>query len=67
MGTDCKSALSHIRDFFTYPSDRVLHISKVKFKLKKMELVDEIINLDDYLGGALPIKEKRWSIIIEEI
>lgn len=44
----------------------VLHISKVKFKLKKMEFKDEIINLDDYLDGALPIKEKRWSIIIEE-
>ena len=24
MGTDCKSALSRLRDFFTYPSDRVI-------------------------------------------
>jgi hypothetical protein len=24
VGTDCKSALSYIRDFFTYPSDRAL-------------------------------------------
>jgi hypothetical protein len=25
VGTDCKSALSYLRDFFTYPSDRVLY------------------------------------------
>jgi hypothetical protein len=24
MGTDCKSALSYMTDFFTYPSDRVM-------------------------------------------
>lgn len=45
----------------------VLHKSKTKFRLKSMKFEEEVINLDDYIGGAAPIKEKRWQIIIEEI
>lgn len=32
-----------------------------------MKFEEEVINLDDYIGGAAPIKEKRWQIVIEEI
>jgi hypothetical protein len=33
----------------------ILHKSKTKFRLKSMKFEEEVVNLDDYIGGAAPI------------
>jgi hypothetical protein len=72
VGTDCKSALSCLRDFFTYPSDRVLKPSILKIddytnlleSINKSSNISAIAKEDRLLVEAFI--EKTKSTLISE-